>query len=204
VHFNGWGDYPNPTAYTNRKRLHAYFEGEFVRRYLTRDVVAAEVKPWEDCRCSIQDKTRILLEMSLGNVTALYDVKKVGGFKGGDPRGVEFATARLALGAQFARDTYNSRNATGETLPGRRDNLRSALPTRRERHSCSRSQATTTSWRTKQRYATRLKSRTWSGIPRAFFWIEPHQRAFGRSPKSEEQARRPWPLPAPAAAPTRV
>ena len=46
VHFNGWGDYPNPAGYTNSKKIHAYFEGELVRRYLKRDAVAAEVKPW--------------------------------------------------------------------------------------------------------------------------------------------------------------
>ena len=72
-----------------------------------------------DCRCSIQDKTRTLLGMSLGNVTALYDLKKVGGFKAGDLRGIEFATARLALGAQFARDMiYAAWRARAEGMVG--------------------------------------------------------------------------------------
>ena len=31
VHFNGWGDYPNQQGYTTSKKLHAYFEGAFVR-----------------------------------------------------------------------------------------------------------------------------------------------------------------------------
>jgi len=32
LHFNGWGDYANPNGYTNSKKIHAYFEGEFVKR----------------------------------------------------------------------------------------------------------------------------------------------------------------------------
>ncbi len=31
VHYNGWGNYPNPNGYTMAK-IHAYFEGEYVRR----------------------------------------------------------------------------------------------------------------------------------------------------------------------------
>ena len=34
----------------------------------------------------------------------LYDLEKQGGFKAGNQRGIEFATARLAAGAQFIRD----------------------------------------------------------------------------------------------------
>src|SRR5712691_1904462 len=33
VHFNGWGNYPNPQNFSNSDKLHAYFEGEFVHRY---------------------------------------------------------------------------------------------------------------------------------------------------------------------------
>src|SRR5262245_16215001 len=43
VHFNGWGDYPNPIGFTNSKKIHAYFEGEFVKKNLKRDAVAAQV-----------------------------------------------------------------------------------------------------------------------------------------------------------------
>jgi hypothetical protein len=104
VHFNGWGEYPNPAGYTNSKKIHAYFEGQFVRRNLKRDAVVMALKPWEDCHCSIQDKTRMLLKETLGNVTTLYDVEKIGALRTGDQRGIEFATARLAAGARVARD----------------------------------------------------------------------------------------------------
>ena len=44
VHFNGWGDFPNPAA--TRQEIHAYFEGEFVRRNVVRAEVAADVGPY--------------------------------------------------------------------------------------------------------------------------------------------------------------
>jgi hypothetical protein len=104
VHFNGWGDYPNPNGYTMSKSIHAHFEGAFVRQNLRRDAVVAGVSPYVDCKCSIQEKTRSLLQISLAEVGALYALEKDGAFKDGDQRGVEFATGRLAVGAQFTRD----------------------------------------------------------------------------------------------------
>jgi hypothetical protein len=100
VHFNGWGDYSNPTGFTNSKKIHAYFEGEFVKKNLKRDAVAAQVGPYENCGCSIEEKTRKLLTVTLANVVPLYETEKQGGFKAHDQRGIDFATARLALGAR--------------------------------------------------------------------------------------------------------
>ena len=41
---------------------------------------------------------------SLSQVATLYEIEQQGSFKKGDQRGIEFATARLATGAQFIRD----------------------------------------------------------------------------------------------------
>lgn len=103
VHYNGWGNYPNPNGYTTKK-IHAYFEGEFVKRNLKRDAVAAEVGPYQPCGCSIKERTRALLLASLDQVEPLYALEKDGGFKKGDPRGAAFATTQLAAGAQAVRD----------------------------------------------------------------------------------------------------
>lgn len=103
VHYNGWGDYPNPEGFTTKK-IHAHFEGEFVKRNLQRDAVAAEVAPYQPCGCSIEERTKALLLASLAQVAPLYVLEKEGGFKKGDPRGVAFATTRLAAGAQAVRD----------------------------------------------------------------------------------------------------
>src|ERR1700730_4068301 len=103
VHYNGWGDYPNPLGYTT-KHIHAYFEGEFVKGNLSRSAVAAEVGPYLDCKCSIEDQTKDLLRATLGQLGRLYALEKAGGFEKGDRRGIAFATSRLANGATALRN----------------------------------------------------------------------------------------------------
>lgn len=103
IHYNGWGDGPNPNGYTTKK-IHAYFEGEFVKRNLSREAVAAGVGPYEPCNCSIEGRIQLLLRASLAQVEPLFGIEKEGGFKKGDPRGIAFATERLAIGAATARD----------------------------------------------------------------------------------------------------
>src|SRR5713101_60279 len=99
----GPADYPNPHWYTVRK-IHAYFEGEFVKRNLARSAVAAEIGPHRSCCRSIDEETRALLLASLPQVGPLYALEKEGGFKRGDERGIAFATTRLAAGATAVRD----------------------------------------------------------------------------------------------------
>src|SRR5260370_11752222 len=103
VHYNGWGDYPTPPGYTT-ELIHAYFEGEFVKGNLSRSAVAAEVGPYVDCKCSIEDQTKDLLRATLGQLGRLYALEKAGGFKKGDRRGIAFATSRLADGATALRN----------------------------------------------------------------------------------------------------
>ena len=103
VHFNGWGNFPNPNGYTNSKKIHAYFEGEFVKHNLSRAAVT-EVGPYKPCDCSIEQQTRALLLNSLAHVEPLYQLEKEGGFKRGEPRGIAFAQERLWAGAQALRD----------------------------------------------------------------------------------------------------
>lgn len=103
IHFNGWGKYPNPNGYTDNK-IHAHFEGEFVKRNLQRSAVAALVGLYQPCGCTIEERTKALLLASLAQVAPLYALEKEGGFKVGNERGVAFATARLAAGAAAVRD----------------------------------------------------------------------------------------------------
>ncbi len=95
VHFNGWGDYPNPNDYTQSKSTHAHFEGEFVRHNADRAAVAAGVSGYVDCKCSIEEKTRLLILSSLAQIEPLYQLEKGGGFHKGDPRGIAFVDGRL-------------------------------------------------------------------------------------------------------------
>jgi len=103
VHFDGWGNYPNPNGYTTGK-IHSYFEGEFVMQNLSRQAVLAEVGPYAPCGCSIEERTKLLIMASLAEVGPLYALEKAGGFVRGDRRGMAFATARLAAGATATRN----------------------------------------------------------------------------------------------------
>jgi hypothetical protein len=77
------------------------------------------VGPYESCGCSIEEKTRKLLTVTLANVVPLYEIEKQGGFKAHDQRGIEFATERLALGAQFIRDmVYDAWLASADAMVG--------------------------------------------------------------------------------------
>jgi hypothetical protein len=116
IHYNGWGDYPNPHWYTVRK-IHAYFEGEFVKRNLARSAVAAEVGPHRSCCRSIDEETRALLLASLAQVGPLYALENEGGFKRGDERGIAFATKRLAAGAEAVRDMIVAAWLDGANTP---------------------------------------------------------------------------------------
>jgi hypothetical protein len=104
VHFSGWGDFPNPNGFTTAKTLHAHFEGAFVRENLDRTAVARSVGPYQDCGCPIQVHARTYILATLAQVIPLYTLEQQGDFKKGDQRGIEFATARLAAGAQMTRD----------------------------------------------------------------------------------------------------
>jgi hypothetical protein len=103
IHYDGWGNYPNPNGYTTKK-IHAYFEGEFIKDNLSRSAVAALVGQYQSCGCSIEQRTRVLLTVSLVEVVPFYELEKAGGFKRGDQRGVAFATDRLASGASMLRN----------------------------------------------------------------------------------------------------
>lgn len=103
VHFNGWGDYPNPEGFT-QDRIHAYFEGEFVHDFVSEAAVRAQMAPFLDCHCSYERRTAAYLETTVAEVTPLYRLEKTGGFEGGNARGRAFAAARLAAGADELRD----------------------------------------------------------------------------------------------------
>lgn len=65
---------------------------------------SADVGPYQPCGCTIEEWTKALHLASLAQVEPLCALEKEGGFRKGEPRGVAFATARLAAGAQAVRD----------------------------------------------------------------------------------------------------
>lgn len=103
LHYNGWGDYPNPKGYT-KEAIHSPVEAKFVERNVTKDMVKPKLYPPETCAPPIQTcVTRHLLQ-SGARVEPTYQLWREGGFKDGDPRGVGFTVEGLALGASRLRD----------------------------------------------------------------------------------------------------
>lgn len=104
VHYSGWGaEFPNPKGYTN-ERIHAAFEGAYVRANVSVEAVRSAMKPPSPCDCTIQARTLRYIQEGVAQVEPLYALWTEGGFKPGDPRGVAFTVDRLAAGASELRD----------------------------------------------------------------------------------------------------
>jgi hypothetical protein len=103
VHFNGWGDYPNPGGYSQAK-LHAPFEGELVRQTVTLAAVEQAMGPPRPLQGPLEARIGAYLAATGAQVIPFYEMEKAGGMKPGDPRGTAFATRQLAIGAAELRD----------------------------------------------------------------------------------------------------
>ena len=102
VHYNGWGDYPNPAGYT-QQHVHVPFEGPFVRQFVSEDAVRAAMPAPRDCP-EIMACTAQYLGETAATVVPFYEMQKAGGLAGADPAGRGFAVARVAAGAAAVRD----------------------------------------------------------------------------------------------------
>lgn len=105
IHFNGWGDYPNPGGYAMSRTLHADFEGALVRQSVTQADVDKAMTPlrFPDAGTDIQHVGAYLAATG-AQVVPLYELEKAGGLKPGDKRGAAFAARQIGLGASELRD----------------------------------------------------------------------------------------------------
>ena len=117
-HSDGWGVFPNPRALTQQTGIHARFESAFVRRHVTREMVAEKIKPYRACRCPFEIRVSNYLAESGSFLVATYELEKTGAFdvpaipSGAAPppatpaieRGMVFAAERIAAGAAELRD----------------------------------------------------------------------------------------------------
>ena len=102
IHYNGWGDYPNPANYT-KDRIHGPFEGPFVHDHVTLSTVEAAMAPLQPCT-PIATCTAAYLAATNSHVVPLYRMWGAGDFKRADAQASAFATARVAEGAAELRD----------------------------------------------------------------------------------------------------
>jgi len=102
-HFNGWGPFPNPEGFTQDK-VHAPFEGVFVRNFVKAGDARADMAPFADCRCAMEVRVEAYLAATNAAVKPFYALYKAGGFMQGGARWRAFAAGRLAAAASELRD----------------------------------------------------------------------------------------------------
>ncbi|KSB89086.1 S1/P1 Nuclease [Caulobacter vibrioides] len=104
VHYNGWGDYPNPNGYTQSRGTHGAFEGPLVKAVAKDDEVKALMPALRDCACSYETRMVGYLTTTWKLTEPLYKLEKSGGMVATDPRAKAFVDERLAAGAAELRD----------------------------------------------------------------------------------------------------
>jgi hypothetical protein len=117
VHYNGWGDYPNPKGYTQATTTHAFFEGAFVRAHASLAAVSARVPAYHSGSIAVPAQVADYLKATNAQVVPFYELESRGAFANATADGIDFTLARLAAGATELRDLIaqaweDSANAT--------------------------------------------------------------------------------------------
>jgi hypothetical protein len=104
VHYDGWGDFPNPQGYRTEKGFHGAFESNFVDAHVTAADVAAKLRPYHACGCTIQQHTQDYLAATTALVVPTFELEKAGAFATATPAARDFTATRIAEGAAMLRD----------------------------------------------------------------------------------------------------
>jgi hypothetical protein len=124
VHYNGWGEGPNPEGFVTAPGLHAKFETDFVNAHIREPDVAAALRPYQDCGCAIQERTQDYLAASQKELLPLYRLEKAGAFDAATPEAKHFAVQRIAEGAAMLRDLVSDGwAASGKAVLGYRTKI---------------------------------------------------------------------------------
>jgi hypothetical protein len=119
VHYNGWGEGPNPLGFIVTQGLHAKFESDFVNANVTEQDVAAALRPYRACGCTIQQQTQNYLLATAAQVVPTYELEKAGAFDTATPAAKAFTAQRIAEGAAMLRDMVTDAwHAAGEATLG--------------------------------------------------------------------------------------
>jgi hypothetical protein len=122
VHFNGWGNYPNPNNYTESKQFHAKFETAFVSQHESSDTVLPLIRAYTPSAAPIITRVAAYLAATNSHVPDVYKLEAAGAFDAATPPAVTFAADRLADGARMLRDliadAYNDAANTKVGFPG--------------------------------------------------------------------------------------
>src|SRR5579864_1644873 len=80
VHFNGWGNYPNPHNFSTDRNTHAQFEDEWVDRYMSPQVVSPLMQAASVFSATPLAEIEHYLQESNSFVVPFYELKARGGF----------------------------------------------------------------------------------------------------------------------------
>jgi hypothetical protein len=110
IHFNGWGNYPNPKNYT-ANHIHSFFETEMVNKYAKEDAVASKMTAYVPeapqtllTQEQIAARVGAYLTETAKQVDPLYALYASGDFQSGSPKAVSFTDYQLARGATELRN----------------------------------------------------------------------------------------------------
>jgi hypothetical protein len=96
VHFNGWGDYPNPNGYTTSRTFHADYEDVFVDAHLSAEDVIPLVGPAVVLPDAPLAEIGRYLAKSNAQVVPLYSLAKRGALASGAPSDAQAAAIKLS------------------------------------------------------------------------------------------------------------
>jgi hypothetical protein len=120
VHFNGWGDYPNPQHYSTSDKLHAKFETAFVNAHASEALVAPRVGPYVAGTGPIAGQVSRYLLATNSHMVDLYKLEGAGAFDAATPAAVNFMLDRVADGARALRNwIVDAYAAAGDQRLGR-------------------------------------------------------------------------------------
>ncbi|HUA07890.1 MAG TPA: hypothetical protein VMA98_01365 [Candidatus Acidoferrales bacterium] len=110
IHYNGWGNYPNPKNYTTN-HIHSFFETQFVGEHAKEAEVAKMIPAYKPenpgtllTQTQIAAKVGAYLTGTAREVDPLYDLYASGDFQRGSAKAIDFTDAQLARGATELRD----------------------------------------------------------------------------------------------------
>lgn len=104
IHYNGWGNYPNPEGFTTARNTHSVFEGDFVRANVTLEALEAAMSRPSLTPQPIEQRVPVYLRRHWEQIVPFFRLERAGGFTTDVARGRTYATAQMAAGASELRD----------------------------------------------------------------------------------------------------
>jgi hypothetical protein len=109
VHYDNWGDFPNPQNYRAPRGFHVRFENQFVQANVKRAEIAAALPAFSDCGCPLMQRLQSYIVASHARVEPLFGLEARGMFPmppAAPPsnEGGAFARKQLILATAELRD----------------------------------------------------------------------------------------------------